>query len=157
MTILISFFTLVMGIIIARLSSNLIKRIIRETNSHKLIKNKFKKVSSLDKILPNLTRIIIYLITINLILDQQEINIKKSVIIFSILILSLILLSFKDLLPNIVVGIYLKLFKRIKLEETIRINDIEGKIKRISIFEVTILTKKKELISIPNIDLLKKL
>src|SRR3989338_2609797 len=100
MTILISFFTLVMGIIIARLSSNLIKRIIRETNSHKLLKNKFKKVSSLDKILPNLTRIVIYLITINV---------------------------------------------------------IEGKIKRISIFEVTILTKKKELISIPNIDLLKKL
>ncbi len=153
--LLISLFTLVLGIIIANLASDLIKRIIRKTRSHKAIKKTFNTKFSLDTALANLTKIIIYIITLITILTQLELGIKKSLLIFAIVILALIALSFKDTTPNILAGIYIKLFKKIKLEQKIKTKELQGTVKKITLFETRVLTNKKELISIPNINLLR--
>ena len=97
-------------------------------------------------------RILIYFTTLLLIFNRMNISttvLEKVVIIFFVTVFILIILSFRNILPNISSGIKLRLYKKINKNDKIKIERITGEVIDIGFLETKILSNS-EIIYIPN-------
>lgn len=146
-----AFLIVILGLISSRIVYNIIKKAIMEFELRYL----FKKVGleRVEKQIPIIIRFLIIILSIIFALLQLGMSfttIKILLIIMSIITIIFILLSFKDILPNLISGIIVKKSKKLKIGETIKVKNIEGKILRIGLLETEIKIKNNETVHIPN-------
>jgi|SRR3989344_9175473 len=146
-----AFLIVLLGLISSRIIYNIIKRAIKEFE----LKYLFKKVKleRIEKQLPIVIKYLIIAISIIFALLQLGISLTTikimSLIIAGITVIFMIL-SFKDIWSNLIAGIIIKRSGKLKIGETIKIKNIEGKIIKIGLLETEIETKSKETVHIPN-------
>lgn len=143
---------ILIGLIAARIISRVIKKILNELELNKLLKEKADINMPMEEFISSLTKYIIYLIAV--IWALSELGLQKIIlyIIISILLLilvSFIVLAFKDFIPNITAGFFIHQKKIIKIGDLIKVKDIEGEVINISMVETTI-KAKGDTIYIPN-------
>lgn len=76
--------------------------------------------------------------------------------IIILIAVSLILLAFKDFIPNAFASFWIHQKKLIEIGDEIEVKDISGKVIEITLTETKIETKDKEIVLIPNSLLLKE-
>jgi len=146
-----AFLILILGLISSKITYNLIKRTIKEFE----LKYLFKKVGleKIEKQLPVVIKYLIIATSIIFALLQLGISfatIKTILLIIAGITMIFIILSFKDIWLNLIAGIIIKKSSKLKMGETIKIKNIEGKIIKIGSLETEIKTKKNETVHIPN-------
>jgi len=148
-----AFLILIIGLVIARILENIIKKTIKELEAERIMK-KINIAVSLEKIVPKIIKTIIYFITLMLVLDQLRIStsLLKDIFIFIIVFLVfLIILAFKDVVPNFISGVLIMKKKSLKVGEFINILNSKGNIIKITLLETQIKTKEGDIIHIPNV------
>jgi small conductance mechanosensitive channel len=146
------------GIIIARFLNKLIYKILHNIEINKILKKQLKIRIPLEETIASLIKYFVYFVTIILAFNQLGITIITLHIIltaFLIFIIALFIISIKDFIPNLIAGFYIKQKSLIKENNKIKIDNIEGVIKEITLTETRIITKQKDLILIPNSLLIK--
>ncbi|MBS3151891.1 mechanosensitive ion channel [Candidatus Woesearchaeota archaeon] len=156
--LLTGFLILIMGLIIAQVTSNILRRFIKGIEVNKTLEQQLKIKINLENYISAIVKYIIYLITIIFALNQLGVSTKilqTILVVFIILIVIFIILAFKDWLPNLISGIYIIRTEKIKLGDKIKTKDIKGKVIEIKLLETKIETNNNEIIFIPNSNLTK--
>ncbi len=156
--ILGSFLTIIMGLIIAQIISNITRKFLRGTEISKVLQKQLKIKLLVENYISSILKYLIYLITIILVLNQLGVPTKilqLILIIFIILITLFIILAFKDWLPNIISGLYILKSEKIKVNDIIRINGVKGRVLQVNLIETKIETNNNEIVFIPNSNITK--
>ena len=154
-----AFLILLIGLIIGKLVGRFTKKLLNRLKLNQIIEKSTGASYSIEEILSLSIEYFIYFIAVIFALDQLSISttilniISGALVVF---ILISILLAIKDVFPNVVAGIYILNKFKLKPGEKIAINGVKGKIKEISLMEIQIATKDKEIAYIPNANFLKK-
>lgn len=150
--------TLFLGAVIASLTSKIIKRIIRESKTHKIVNRRLGRNLNVDIYISGLAKYVIYAFTLLIVLKQMGVaagQLRVAIFVVLIVLVIMILLAFKEVIPSALFGLYLLQSKKIKAGTTIDINGVKGKVVEINLVETKIMTTKNEEISIPNVSILK--
>lgn len=156
--LLSAFLIAILGIILAQVSSNIIKRLLKGMEINKVVEEQLKVRWQLEKHLAYIIRYLIYFITLIIVLNTLGIPtriLQIIFVIFLIIILLFIVLAFRDWLPNMVSGFYILRTNKIEKGEVISTKGTKGKVIKISLLETQIETNNNEIISIPNHNLTK--
>ena len=156
--IITSFLILILGLVLANVLSNILRKVLREAEINKILAKQFKIKISVENYLVNIFKYIIYFATAITVLNQLGIPTFVLRIIFLVIVIIVIIfivLAFKDWIPNLVSGFYIYKTQKIKTGDTIIINGLKGKVKRINLIETKIITKNNEIIFIPNSNITK--
>ncbi len=151
--ILTAFLIIILGLIIGNIIKNVLKRIIKGAELNKVAEEQLKVKWNLEKYISNAAKYFVYIIMFIILLDLLGIPTKILWAVFAVVLAAVILfifLAFKDLLPNIISGIYILRTKKIKRNEIIEVRGIKGRIISINLLETKIETNNNEIISIPN-------
>lgn len=141
------------GLILGKVFGKLTSRILHEIDFNR-ITSKLIRLNS-EKLLSKLVSNIVYLFTIILVLNKLEITgfIWRGFLLFLIVvIISNLLLHIKDLLPNLYGWIKIK--NKIKQDDIIKTELIEGKVNKIRLLTTMVTTNKGDTLFIPNFSLL---
>ena len=144
---------LIIGLIIGKFLSNLTKKILQELELDRVLKEQARIKLPLTQFISSIVKYVIYFIAIIAALNQLGL---KSFILNSILVIIIVLLvifmvlSLKDFIPNLVAGLFLYQKRNINPGEIIQVNNIEGEVLNITLFETKIRTKNHEIVYIPN-------
>ena len=151
--IVIAAIIILIGFIIGRIIGKLVQSILKNISLDDLIKKSLGLKIHLEEITGMIISYFIYFISIimglnHLGLTNQIVNII-SVVIIIVIILSLFL-GLKDIMPNIISGLLINNKKIIEIGDNITIDSIEGTVDKIKLTETIVITKKGDLIYIPN-------
>jgi len=141
------------GIIVANILSKLTKKLLKELEVNKILKTKLNIKLPIENIISGTLKYLIYFITIILALNQLGITTKILYVIFigiMVVIITTILLSIKDFVPNIISGFIIHKKNKINVGDKIKVKNLEGKVIEINLLETKIENKDKEVIHIPN-------
>ena len=157
--ILIALIILLVGLTIGRVIGKIVLRVLNELNLNFIIKKTTKLKISIEKIISDFIKYLIYFATFTMTLTQlglptTTLNILMAAVILIFLIISFFIINY--FLPNIIAGIFIKQKGFIKEKDNIKLGDKQGTIMSINLIETTIRTKKGESIYIPNSILAKK-
>ncbi|MBI2667173.1 mechanosensitive ion channel [Candidatus Woesearchaeota archaeon] len=144
---------LLIGFIIARLSSNLTKKILNELETNKILKEQAGVKIQVEEFLSSVIKYIIYFIAIIIALNQLGLTTKvlyALLITILVILVGFIILAFKDFIPNVVAGFMIYQKDKVKPGDVIRVKDIEGKVIHVDLIETRIKTKKNDIVYIPN-------
>ena len=156
--IISAFLILILGLVIANIATNILRKVLREAEINKITEKQLKLKIPLENYIVYLVKYIIYAATFIFLLNQLGIPtfvLKVIFIIVLAIIIVFVVLAFKDWIPNIVSGFYIYKTQKIKTGNTILINGVQGRIKKITLIETIVLTKNKEEIHIPNSNITK--
>ena len=134
---------ILLGLVVSKVVSNLIKKGIKEIELSKIFKKADIKYNP-NKFLPSLSKYVIYLLTILIALNAVGITRIVLWIIGGILILfiiSYVLISIKDLVPNFYYGFKVK--KKYKVGDSLKYKKIKGKIIYMNSIELQVQTDKE--------------
>lgn len=144
---------LLVGLLIGLIVKKILRKVLHELEIDEVIK-RLGKNYSLERRLSSLVAYLIYFITLILFLDQLKITSIVFYIIIGIILLLLgvtFLLGVRDLIPNLIAGIVIYRKNQLKVGKKIEIDErYEGRIERIGLLEMEIVTKKGDRIHIPN-------
>ena len=157
--LLTAFLIVILTLVFANIFNNIIKHVLKGLDLNQIIHKQLKMKVQLEETISSAVKYIIYLIGLIAVLNQLGISSKILWIIFAIIlviILIFIILSLKDVIPNIFSGFYIKKTKKIKIGDTIKVKGIEGRVISINLLETKIETKNKESVFIPNTILTKE-
>lgn len=144
---------IVIGLIIARFLGKLTRRILKELEMDRIIKDYSPITLRIEDLIGNLVKYITYIITAFMALNQVGIT---GIVFFIIMILgilisiSIVLFDLKDFFHNLLIGLFSKKRKSFKLGKEMKIGGIKGKVVKIRIKEVVIMTGNQDLITIPS-------
>jgi len=144
---------LLAGLIIGRLVGRFIHRILREVELNRLLRKTTGIKFAVDEIIANFISYLIYFIAIIMALDQLGVAtavLKIISIAIILIIVASIILGVRDFFPNILAGIFIAQKRLISKGDKVRIGDIEGNIIEINIMETRIVTRKGDIIYMPN-------
>ena len=151
--IIVATIILLIGFIIGKIIGKVILRALHEIELNKIV----KKVSGinihLEEILSGFLTYFIYFLAVvmalrHLGLATDILNILSGAVILIIAIS--IILSIKDIIPNVISGIIIHHKKFITVGDHIEVMDMKGTVKEISLTELIILSKNGDIIRIPN-------
>ena len=151
---------LLIGILLSRLISKLIKKMLHKSGLNNILKTSLKIDILLEEFIGTVIKYILYLVSI--IFALQHLGLTTFLVniiliaIFGFLII-FIILTLKDLIPNITAGILLHHRKIINKNDNITVKDISGKIIDITLTETKLETKNKDIVIIPNLVLIKNI
>lgn len=157
-TISSAILTLFLGAVIASLTAKIIKRIIRESKTHKIVNRRLGRNLNIDIYISSLAKYAIYVFTLLIVLKQIGVaagQLRVAIFVVLIVLVVMILLAFKEVIPSALFGLYLLQSKKIKAGTTIDINGVKGKVIEVNLVETKVITSKNEEISIPNVSILK--
>lgn len=143
---------LLIGLILGRFFSNLVKRILKEVELNNIIKKEFKLDWPVEQFLVSFIRYLVYFVALVIALNQIGLASIVLYIILGIVLLFIIIfiiLATKDFIPNVVSGFLIQHRKLLKKGDKIKVRDIEGKVVNITLTEVQI-KSGDEIIVIPN-------
>lgn len=143
---------LLIGFIIGKLVGRLVQKLLHELELDKILEKARLKIT-LESTLGMIVSLIIYFIAIVMALNQLGLTTVILYIIIGgaiLLILISTVLAIKEFIPNLISGFFIHKKGYFKEGDRIKIKGVEGKIKRINLIETEIVTKKKDVIFIPN-------
>jgi small-conductance mechanosensitive channel len=144
---------LLAGLIIGRIAGRFIQKVLEEIELNRLLKKATGIRFSIDEIVSNLVTYFIYFVSIIMALDQIGVAtgiLKIISIAILIIMVASIILGIRDFFPNILSGIFIAQKRFLNKGDLVRFGDIEGEIIEINIIETRIMTKKGDIIYIPN-------
>lgn len=142
-----------MGIIIGKFFDKVIRRVLAELNTNKILKEEAGVKIPFEEFIGSIVKYLVYFAAVIMALNQLGIttivlNIILGLILF--LLIVFIVLAFKDFVPNLVSGLFLHQKREIKDGDRIRVDNIEGKIIHINLVETRVETKNGDVVYIPN-------
>jgi small conductance mechanosensitive channel len=144
---------LIIGLIIGRFLSNLTRKVLHELELDKILKEQARIKVPITDLISSIVKYVIYIITVILALNQIGLRSFILNIILAILVVLLIIfmiLSLKDFVPNLVAGLFLHQKRNFNPGDIIQVNNIEGEVLSITLFETRIKTTNNEIVYIPN-------
>jgi len=140
------------GVVIGRTAEKVLKRILHEVELNKNLKKAGIKLP-LEKIITNFVKYFIYFIAAiwaltELGLTTTVLNMISAVVL--VLILISLILGVKDFIPNIIAGYFIHRKQMLKQGDKIAVQNLKGKIEKITLTETEIKTEKGDTIYIPN-------
>lgn len=145
--------TLILGLLIGRFLSNLVKKLLHELELDRILKEKARIKLPLTQLITSIIKYIIYGIAILLALNQLGLRsfiLNAILTIIVVLLVVFMMLSLKDFIPNFTGGLFLYQKRSINPGDVIKINNIEGEILNITLLETKLRTKNNEIVYIPN-------
>ena len=149
---------LVLGLVIGRFLSNLVKKILHELELDRVLKEQGRIKVPLTQLISALIKYIIYFVAILAALNQlglQSFILNIILTVVTLVLIIFMILSLKDFVPNLTAGIYLYQKRSINPGEIIQVNNIEGEVLNITLLETKLRTRNKEIVYIPNSVLMK--
>lgn len=148
----------IIGFIIGKVLGRLVHGILHEIELNKMFEKAGFKIN-FEEMTGNFVSYFVYFISILMALNQIGVttivlNILAGGII--ILIIVSLILAFKDYIPNMVAGMFIRQKRLINVGDRIKAEDIEGRVVNISLVETQVETKEKDVIYVPNSLLIKK-
>ncbi|MBS3163602.1 mechanosensitive ion channel [Candidatus Woesearchaeota archaeon] len=149
---------LLIGVVISKFISKLVKKVLHKSHFNEVTKRILNLDVPLEEFVSTIIKYIFYLVSV--VFALQHIGLTTFIFnvilvaIFGLLVL-FIILSLKDLIPNIAAGFLLHHRKFINKGENITVKDIKGKIIDITLTEIKLETKNKDVVIIPNSVLIK--
>lgn len=143
---------LLIGLIAARIISRLITKILSELEVNRILKEQAGVRIPIEEFISSTVKYLIYFIAIIWALTElglQTVILYIILAIVLIILVSFIVLAFKDFIPNITAGFFLHQKNIIRKGDIIKVKDIEGEVVDISLVETTI-KSKKDMIYVPN-------
>ena len=141
--IIIFIIIILLGLVVSKVVSNLIRKLIKEFEITKILKKTDINFNP-NNFIPDLCKYLILLRTIIIALNSVGITslaLRIISVILILVIIAYILISIKDLMPNIYHSFKIK--KKYKLGDKIKNKNIEGKILYMNLVELQIKTKDK--------------
>jgi len=132
---------LLIGLIAARIISRLIKKVLHELELNRILKEQAGVKIPVEEFVSSLAKYLIYFIAIIWALTElglQTVILYIILAIVLVILVSFIILAFKDFIPNITAGFFIHQKNIIKKGDYIKVKDIEGKVMNISLVETTI-------------------
>lgn len=157
--LLLALVILFIGGIIGKVTEKMIRRILHELELNLLLRKIIGAKVLLEEAISLGIKWLVYIMTVIIALKQLGIEIIVLNILFAGIVLFCtigLLLGLRDFIPNAVGGLLLYKKKTIKQGDIIRINDIEGKIKEMTLVQTILETKNREMIYVPNAYLVKE-
>lgn len=154
----VAILTLLVGAIIAKLLSRLIRRVLDELEVDLALKKSVGIKLSVSKLLSAFVSFIVYFITIILFLNSLGLTAAiLNVLSIGVIVLIFIsaALAIRDFIPNFFAGFLIKTKKHVQPGDRIEVKDVEGKVLEISFLDTEVKTKSGDIIFIPNSLLLK--
>lgn len=149
---------ILIGFIIGRILGRLTHKFLKEIELNNILK-KASINAKLEEVISHFVTYFIYFITVIWALNEMGLTVTIlnliSIAALIIIIIS-ILLAIKDFIPNAFAGLRILRKERIKEGSKVIIDSIDGKVKKITLLETIIETKKGDKIHIPNATLFKK-
>lgn len=148
---------LLVGFIIGKLLGKLVQRLLHEAEVDNILKKAGVRIS-LEVVIGTFTSYFIYFVTVIMALNQIGLTTSILQIISAgviILIILFTILALKDFIPNMIAGLIIYQKEIVKIGDRIKIHNLEGKVSKISLIETEIITTRKDMIHIPNSNLLK--
>ncbi|MBU0930070.1 MAG: mechanosensitive ion channel [Nanoarchaeota archaeon] len=144
---------ILIGVLISKFISKLFKKLITKLRLNEILKKTMKIDVPLEEFVATIIKYLLYLIFLILALKHlglAEFILNAILIAILSLLVIFIVLTLKDLIPNITAGFLIHHRKLINKGENIIVKDIKGKIIDITLTEVKLETKEKDIIIIPN-------
>ncbi len=143
---------ILIGLVAARIIHRILTKILQELELNRVLKEQVGIKIPVEEFIGSLTKYIIYFIVI--IWALAELGLQTTVLylllaLFLIIIISFIILAFKDFIPNITAGLFIHQKNLFKPGDVIKVKDIEGEVVSVSLVE-TILKVKSDTVYIPN-------
>lgn len=156
--IVVSIIIIILGLVVGRIIGRLVKKLLQEIELDRLVKLATGINLALTHTLSAFATYFIYFIFViwaleYLGLGSIVLNILAGGVV--VLVILSLLLSLKDFIPNAMAGLFLHLKGLLKEGETIRFENVEGKVVAVNLVETRIETKDKEMIYLPNSVLVK--
>lgn len=132
---------LLIGLIAARIISGIVKKVLFELELNRILKEQAGVKIPVEEFISSITKYLIYFIAVIWALAElglQTIILYIILAIFLVIIVSFIVLAFKDFIPNITAGFFIHQKNIIKKGDLIKVKDIEGRVMSISLVETTI-------------------
>ena len=149
---------LLLGLIIANILNNSLRRFLKNLNVDKIIHEQLRLRISLEDFLGTIIKYLIYFVTIIIALNSIGVSVRVLRYVFLIFLavaVVFVILAFKDFAPNLIAGFYILKSKKIKEGDKIKVNGLEGKVLKVNLIETKIETNNKEFIFIPNSNITK--
>jgi len=149
---IIAVIIILIGLIIGRTVEKILQRILKEIELNKNLK-KAGINFPLEKIITNFAKYFIYFIAAiwaltELGLTTTVLNMISAVVL--ILILISLILAVKDFIPNVFAGYFIHRKRMFKEGDKISVQNLKGKIVKITLTETEIKTEKGDTIYVPN-------
>ena len=143
---------LLIGLFAARVVSRILEKVMKELEVNRILKEQAGIKIPVEEFISALAKYIIYFLAV--IWALAELGLQTAVLyillgIFLLILVSFIVLAFKDFIPNITAGFFIHQKNLIKPGDVIRVKDIEGEVVSINLVE-TVIRVKDETVYIPN-------
>ena len=151
--VIIAIVIILLGILIARFLSKLIKKVLSELKIDKILKEEARIKIPVEDFLSNIIKYLVYFVAIIFALNQLGLAttvLYIILVIVLIIIIILIILAFKDFMPNLTEGFFIYQKRNFNLNDEIEIKGIKGKIIDRNLVEIKIKTKNGDELIIPN-------
>ena len=149
--IIVAVVIFLVGLILGRVLGKLVERILREFRVDKTVKDKIGVNTSMQKLASGIVSYSIYFVFLIIALNYVGITSLLlnviSIIVIALLAISL-LLSVKDSIPNMLA--FRRINRSVKIGDKIKINNVEGVVEDMTLFETKLVTKGGDEIHIPN-------
>lgn len=155
----VSIIILLAGLIIGKLAGRFVHKILQEVELNKVLKKTTGIRFAVDEIIASFISYIIYIIAVIMALDQLGLAatlLQIILIVIILIIIASIILGLRDFFPNLLAGIFISQKRLISKGDKVRIGEIEGNIIEINMIETRIVTRKGDIIYMPNSLLTKK-
>ncbi|MBT4540698.1 mechanosensitive ion channel [Candidatus Woesearchaeota archaeon] len=157
--IVVAVIILLIGLIIGKILGRVVQKLLNSLELNKLIRKSTGMRVRIEEFFAKITSYFIFFIAIIMALDV--LNLTSSIIyIVSIMIIAIIVISIaisiKDFIPNMIAGLYIHKKNMFKEGKKIKIDGLEGTIEQINLTEIKLITKKGDIVFIPNSLLTKK-
>ncbi len=147
---------IIVGLIVGRIAAKVTQKLLRECHLNETLEKLFSIRFSVEELFALLLRYFVYLVFVMLALNTLGLAslLLESVAILILLFITLSgLLALKDFIPNFFAG--LRLQHLLHEGDQVTVEEIIGTVKKLTLTHVFIVTKSKDLITIPNVFLLK--
>ena len=156
-TIVAALLIVILGIILGNIVGKLVKRLLKELEVERVLKEQKVKFP-VEDFVSSLFKYIIYVIAVIWALTQLNIATTMLYVILGIILvvlISFIILAFKDIIPNFVASFIVHFRQIVKKGDYIQIDSVEGEVIEVDMQETRIKTKEGDTVMLPNSLLLK--
>lgn len=144
---------ILIGVVVARFTSKLVKRILHELEINKVLKDQADIRIPIEESLGNLVKFIVYFISLFLALNQLGLSTIMLQIVLALVLLILvgfIILAFKDFIPNIIAGFVIHQKQIFKRGDLIMFKEFKGKVVQVNLMDIKLQTRSGDIIFVPN-------
>ena len=150
---------LLIAFIAARFVRNLTAKVLRELKTNKILKESLGVRAPIEQIFSEAGFYLVLFIGVILALNQLGLSTIVLYIVLGavlLIILILVVMAFKDFVPNAFASFWIHQKRLIEKGDYIEVKDVSGRVVEINLTETRIETKDKEIVLIPNSLLLRE-